>query len=421
MPKLPSMLDADLKGKVVFVRMDHNVVKKGKIKDPMRIDATIPTLLHIYKQGGLPVLMSHVGRPYDKKTGEFTISDNDSVAPIVKYIEDKLQLRGLIPECEAPIVNVAPVAASITELQAGKADFVYLPNTRWFRGEEAKDESAQAMATALAGLADVYINDAFGSWQAHTTTVGLAEKLPAYAGLLMLKEIGHLEQIFEPQRPLLAIVAGAKFDTKIGPLSSLIKIADKLLLGGVIYNAYLCVKYGVRIKGVAEEDIAMARTFFEATESMRYKILEPEYIVESDSIEERTSFRRRSLKELSPGMELNYVLDVDPASFAVPELKADFAAAGTIFINAVMGLTSLFGEGTSAMYSLIAENRTASKLYGGGDTIQDFRDLLPGLFAKAVNDPSYYFFTGGGAILDAIQQGSPYGMKPVKTLIEQSK
>jgi len=421
MPKLPSMLDADLKGKVVFVRMDHNVVKKGKIKDPMRIDATIPTLLHIYKQGGLPVLMSHVGRPYDKKTGEFTISDNDSVAPIVKYIEDKLQLKGLIPECEAPIVNVAPVAASIDELKAGKADFVYLPNTRWFRGEEAKDESAQAMATALAGLADVYINDAFGSWQAHTTTVGLAEKLPAYAGLLMLKEIGHLEQIFEPQRPLLAIVAGAKFDTKIGPLSSLIKIADKLLLGGVIYNAYLCVKYGVRIKGAAEEDIAMARTFFEATETMRDKILEPEYIVESDSIEERASFRRRSLKELSPGMELNYVLDVDPASFAVPELKADFAAAGTIFINAVMGLTSLFGEGTSAMYSLIAENRTASKLYGGGDTIQDFRDLLPGLFAKAVNDPSYYFFTGGGAILDAIQQGSPYGMKPVKTLIEQSK
>ncbi len=421
MPKLPSMLDADLKGKVVFVRMDHNVVKKGKIKDPMRIDATIPTLLHIYKQGGLPVLMSHVGRPYDKKTGEFTISDNDSVAPIVKYIEDKLQLKGLIPECEAPIVNVAPVAASIAELKAGKVDFVYLPNTRWFRGEEAKDESAQAMATALAGLADVYINDAFGSWQAHTTTVGLAEKLPAYAGLLMLKEIGHLEQIFEPQRPLLAIVAGAKFDTKIGPLSSLIKIADKLLLGGVINNAYLCVKYGVRIKGVAEEDIAMARTFFEATESMRDKIIEPEYIVESDSIEERASFRRRSLKELSPGMELNYVLDVDPASFAVPELKAAFEAAGTIFINAVMGLTSLFGEGTSAMYSLIAENRTASKLYGGGDTIQDFRDLLPGLFAKAVNDPSYYFFTGGGAILDAIQQGSPYGMKPIKTLIEQSK
>jgi len=411
------MLDADLRGKVVFVRMDHNVVKKGKIKDTMRIDATIPTLLHIYKQGALPVLMSHVGRPYDKKTGEFTISEDDSVAPIVRYLEEKLELKGLIPECEAPIINMSPIAESIQRLKAGEGDFVYLPNTRWFRGEEAKDESARAMATSLASLADAYINDAFGSWQAHTTTVGLAEQLPAYAGLLMLKEVNHLEHVFDPERPLIAVVAGSKFDTKIGPLSSLIGIADQLVLGGVIFNAYLCVKYGVKIKGVGEDDLIQAGKFIADSAANAEKIVEPPYVIECDSLENRESWRKVAISDLKAGMELNYILDIAAESFDDPIVAEIFSRAKTIFVNAVMGYTTLFGEGTAAMYSLIDANAKALKLFGGGDTIQDFKELLPGTFSKAVNNSRYYFFTGGGAILDAIQQGSAYGMKPVQALL----
>ena len=101
MTALPCFLEADLRGKTVLVRMDHNVVKNGKIKDTMRIDATIPTLLHIYKKGGLPILMTHIGRPFDKKTGTINISEGESVAPVVKYLEEKLQLKGIIPECLA--------------------------------------------------------------------------------------------------------------------------------------------------------------------------------------------------------------------------------------------------------------------------------------------------------------------------------
>lgn len=427
MSMIPNMLDAELKGKVVLVRMDHNVVKKGKIKDPMRIDATIPTLLHIYKKGGLPILMSHVGRPFDKATKTITISDDDAVQPIACYLAQKLQLRGCVPEMpasdEVGITDLTPLQEAVQKLKSGACDFVYLPNTRWFKGEEAKDEAADIFARNLASYADLYINDAFGSWQAHASTYHITEYLPSYAGLLMQKELANLIKVFEPQRPLVSIVAGAKFDTKIGPLSSLIEVSDHLILGGVIYNAYLCSKYKISIKGVAEEDIAMASKFISDLGDKAHKIVELPFIIECDSIEGRTNdnWRIRKLDELSPGTELGYVLDAAPQAFEADPVKAVFEGAATVFVNAVMGYTALFAEGSMAMYNLIDKNRAAIKLFGGGDTIQDFRQYLPGVFAKAQNDPTYYFFTGGGAILDAIQNRSAYGMKPVQALIQKEK
>ena len=425
MAKLPGFLDADLHRKVVLVRMDHNVVKNGKIKDPIRIDCTIPTLLHIYKKGGLPILMTHVGRPFDKKTGAITISEGESVQPVVDYLQEKLQLRGIVPACGAAgtegITDLTPIGEAVAALKAGQADFVYLPNTRWFKGEEAKDEAADELAKGLGGFADVYVNDAFGSWQAHASTFNITRFLPSYAGLLMQKVIANLQKVFEPERPLLSIVAGSKFDTNLGPLSSLIKISDRLLLGGVLYNAYLAVKYQISIKGVGPDDLTLAAQFIQDAGQYLDRIVELPFIIESDSFENNESWRVRKVAELKPGTELNYVLDVAPESFADEAVKAAFAGAKTVFVNAVMGYTALYTEGTKAMYSLIDASSAQRKLFGGGDTIQDFRDLLPGIFAKAANDPSYYFFTGGGAILDAIVAGSPYGMKPVQALLEQQK
>ncbi len=418
-----SMLEADLKGKVVLVRLDHNVVNNGKIKDTMRIDATIPTLLHIFKKGGLPVVMTHVGRPFDKKTGEIVISDGESVQPIVDYLHSKLELNCMVPDCKIDgtkgITDYSCIESSINQLRAGKIDLVYLPNTRWFCGEEAKDDRADVMAKSLAKYADVFINDAFGSWQAHASTYGLAKYLPSYAGLLMCKEITHLESVFAPQCPMLSIVAGSKFDTKIGPLASLIKISDYLVLGGVIYNAYLCNKYGVTIAGVSPEDIKAAEQFMKEIAEFSDRIIELPYIIESDSFEEIKigSWRVINVSDLKPGQKLNYVLDVAIASVSDERVQAVFADAKTIFINAVMGYTTLFTEGTKAVYSLIDDNPEAKKLFGGGDTIQEFKDLLPGVFAKATMNNNYYFFTGGGAILDAIEKGSPYAMKPVQMLL----
>jgi len=368
-------------------------------------------------------LMTHIGRPFDKKTGSINISEGDSVLPIVQYLENKFQLQGLIPDCKAEskigITDLAPIGIAIEALKKGAADFVYLPNTRWFKGEEAKDESADIFAQSLANYADVYINDAFGSWQAHSSTYNIAKFLPAYAGLLMQKEIANLNKVFEPQRPFLAIVAGAKFDTKIGPLSSLIKIADKLILGGVIYNAYLCSKYKIQIEGVTKEDIEFANQFIIDSKEYLDKIVELPIIVENEGIEKRQGTKELEVQTLKPGTKLNYVLDASAENFTREEIKKVFQEAGTIFVNAVMGYTALYPEGSMAMYSLIDQCPKAIKLFGGGDTIQDFKEYLPGIFAKAQNDPSYYFFTGGGAILDAIQQGSPYGMKPVQMLIQE--
>lgn len=421
--QLHTFLNADLKDKVVLVRVDHNVVKKGKIKDTMRIDATIPSILHIYRKGAKPILMSHVGRPYDKKTGTYTISEDESVQPIVEYLQHKLALTIEVPKVRPTesdgITELGEIMPSVAKLKKGEVQMLYLPNTRWFNGEETKNEASETLALELSRLADAFINDAFGSWQPHVTTYNITQYLPSYAGLLMEKEVSHLEQIFQPRRPLVAVVAGSKFDTKIGPLTSLIKMSDKLVLGGVLYNAYLSAKYGLTISGLSPEDVAAAAQFISASGKDIEKVVELPYVVESDSFDavSEGSFRTHKLSDLQPGTQLNFVLDAAVECFKDDAIKGVFNDAGTIFVNAVMGYTTLFKEGTKAMYELINGNKTAIKLFGGGDTIQEFKDLLPGIWMLAANDPNYYFFTGGGAILDAIEQGSPFAMKTVQALL----
>ncbi|MDD3535946.1 MAG: phosphoglycerate kinase, partial [Candidatus Cloacimonetes bacterium] len=204
----------------------------------------------------------------------------------------------------------------------------------------------------------------------------------------------------------------------------LIEIADHLVLGGVIYNAYLAAKYGFKISGLSEEDIELARKFIADSGENISKIVELPYIVQCDSIEERDESNWdvcciKDIETWEMESEIGYILDAAEDSFMQPEIIEVFKGAGTIFVNAVMGYTALFPEGTMAMYSLIDTNASAIKLFGGGDTIQDFRSYMPGLFAEAKDNPKYYFFTGGGAILDAIQSRNPYGMKPVQALIKE--
>jgi len=187
---LPLLQEADLKDKIVLVRVDHNVVKKGIIHDPYRIDATLGTLYYINAKGGKIILMTHVGRPKDKKTGDIEISDHSSVQPIVDYLESKLHICLKTPEFNAYenkgyLGIETSVNHLIRDLKEDKIDGIYLPNTRWFAGEEAKDETADRFAYQLAGLADIFVNDAFGSWQAHASTVKVAQHLPSFAGFLI--------------------------------------------------------------------------------------------------------------------------------------------------------------------------------------------------------------------------------------------
>jgi len=423
MQNIPKIQDADLKGKLVLVRVDHNVVKKGKIKDTYRIDASLETLEYIFSQGAKPIVMTHVGRPRDKKTGEIEISEKTAVKPIVDYLNRKLNKNFQTPEItnagKTGIPNLDSVVPLHMKLTRGEIDGIYLPNTRWFKGEESGDENTEKFGEELASLADIFINDAFGSWQPHASTVEPNKHLPSYAGFLMLKEIENLSRVLNPERPLLAVVAGSKFDTKIGPLTALLKKADYLVLGGVIYNAYLSAKYGFKIKGITENDVKAAENFLEQTVKFPKKIVELPYVVESDILEEKIKgkYRVHNIYTTDKGNDFNYILDISERSFATATVRDVFNNSQTIFVNAVMGFTPNFPEGTIALNTLIDENKEASKLFGGGDTLQDFKTFLPEIYSKALKDEKYYFFTGGGTILKAIEAGSPFGLKPVQAIM----
>lgn len=423
--RLPLIQEADLQGKVVLVRVDHNVVKSGFIHDPYRIDATFGTLFYILARGGKIILMTHVGRPKDKKTNKIKIDDSTSVMPIVNYLQQKLHITIEVPEFYSHDDNgylsiETNINHSIKRLKNSDIDAIYLPNTRWFRGEEAKGEEQDRFAYQLAGLADVFINDAFGSWQPHASTVGVNKYLPSYAGFLMQKEIKNLERIFNAEKPFVAVVAGSKFDTKIKPLYELLNKADYLVLGGVMYNAYICAKYNIKIKGVDDSDIKLAGEFYEYSKKFPQKIVELPYIIESDTFEGKIEgkYRKISVFDLKPGNSLNYVLDVAAESFQDDRVREVFHSAHTIFVNAVMGFTPYFNEGTIALDTLIDENLNAVKLYGGGDTMQELKRLLPGLYIMALDSPKYYIFTGGGAVLKAIENGTHLGIEPIDALIK---
>ena len=424
---LPLIQDADLNGKIVLVRFDHNVVKKGEIRDPFRIDRTIGTLFHIVERGGRPIMMTHVGRPKEKKTGAIVCRPEESVQPIVQYLEQKLHTKIHVPRFPADsdkgITGIdTSINLAIRELRERRIGGIYLPNSRWFQGEESKGEASESLALQLAGLADIYVNDAFGSWQPHASTYNITRYLPCYAGFLMQQEIQNLDRVLFPERPFLAVVAGSKYDTKIRPLYAIYEKVDHLILGGVIYNTYLCAKYNVSIKGVLDEDIALAKELVEKDRTQK-KIVELPSIIESDTIEGRKegSYRTISVKDFTPGNTYGYILDIDPSSFEDSAVAAAIAAAKTIFVNAVMGFTPHFTAGSQALDNTIDKNSTAMKMYGGGDTLQEFKDLCPGLYLSVMDNANYYFFTGGGTVLTAIEQGSPYGLKPVEGLIAAAK
>lgn len=423
-PRLPLIQNADLNNKIVLVRFDHNVVKDGEIRDPYRIDRSFGTLYNIVERGGRPILMTHVGRPKDKKTGEIKCKQGESVEPIVDYLEHKLHTRFHIPKfyidpkSGIPSIDTS-INLAIRDLRERKVGGIYLPNTRWFQGEEAEGDLRENFAFQLAGLADIFVNDAFGSWQPHASTYDITKYLPSYAGFLMQQEIINLDFVLNPQRPFLAVVAGAKYDTKIKPLYAIYEKVDYLILGGVIYNTFLCAKYGIFIEGIPEKDIVAAKDLVEK-DTINKKIIELPFIVESDTLEGRIKEKHRTIstKDFKEGKKYGYVLDIDPESFKEPFVIETLLGARTIFVNAVMGFTPHFASGSEALDRTIDHNRVALKMYGGGDTLQEFKDLCPGLYLSVLDNTQYYFFTGGGTVLTAIEQGSPYGLKPVQALMQ---
>jgi phosphoglycerate kinase len=217
------------------------------------------------------------------------------------------------------------------------------------------------------------------------------------------------------------VVAGAKYDTKIGPLRQIYKKVDHLILGGVMYNTFLCAKYNIRALGVSNSDITAAKDLVEQ-DSQAKKVVELPLVVESDTLNERVEGKYRSIKikDFKKGSNYGYFLDVAPESFDTSLVSNVIGSAKTIFVNAVMGRTPHFFEGSEKLDRTIDQNHNAQKFYGGGDTLQEFKNLSPGLYLAAMDNAKYYFFTGGGTVLKALEEGTPYGLEPVKALIENA-
>jgi len=272
----------------------------------------------------------------------------------------------------------------------------------------------------LSDLASIYANDAFGSWQPDASTFDVTRYLPSYAGFLIQEEIKNLEKVLNPTRPFLAIVAGAKYDTKIEPLKKLYQRVDHLILGGVMYNTFLCAKYGVSIAGVPEEDIDLAEELVHLDKG-KNKIVELPLLVESENFGERKKGKTKTVavKNFSKGDRYKYILDADPDSFHDNHILDIINSAKTILVNAVMGLIPQFREGSKALYKAVDGNKQALKLYGGGDTIQGLKNLCPGVYLKGLDNPDCYYFTGGGTVLKALEEGSPFKIKPVERLLKR--
>lgn len=425
-PRLRLIQQAEIKDKIVLVRVDHNVVKKGRIKDPYRIDATFGTLNFIIEKGGRPILLTHVGRPRDGKTGRIECRQEESVRPIIEYIEQKLPVSVYAQEfpidSENGIMHLdESIRPAVERLKQGRIGMIYLPNSRWFYGEQIIGPERDTFARELAAIADIYVNDAFGSYRAHASTYDVAGHMPSFAGLLLQKEIENLHRVLEPERPFLAVVAGAKYDTKIGPLNALYRKVDHLILGGLMYNTFVSAKYGIRIAGVSKEDTSLAMEILELDKKDN-KILETPYLVESDTPEGKIEGGYRTVEIGDPieKKELKYLLDIDPKSLERAEVKDVTGSARTIFVNAVMGLMPHFYEGSRALYRLIAENKSAMKLFGGGDTIQELKNLCPEIYMSGLDSEDTYYFTGGGSVLAAIEKESPYHLEPIEALMERA-
>ncbi|MEA2038739.1 MAG: phosphoglycerate kinase [Thermodesulfobacteriota bacterium] len=423
-PRLRLIQHADMKGKVVLVRVDHNVVKNGKIKDPYRIDATFGMLYTVAQKGGCPIVMTHIGRPRDKKTGRITCKDGQSVGPIIEYLEQKLGIKIFVPDLpidpEYGILHVdGSLRQAIEDLKSSKIGMIYLPNSRWFQGEQSSGPERDVFARELADIADIYVNNAFGSWQAHASTYDIAKLLPSFAGILLQKEIMNTYRVLDPESPIVAVIAGAKYDTKIGPLKAIHKKVDHLILGGLMYNTFISAKYGVEIQGVSVEDRALAAELVKL-DKKENKIVEMSYVVESEIMDGKVEgkYRTVGIDEIKRRKSSKYLLDIDPRSLDQERVKHVISSARTIFVNAVMGLTPWFFEGTRDMYQLINSNRSAMKLFAGGDTLQELRNLCPGIYLAGLDAPDTYYFTGGGSVLEAIRIGSPYHLKPVEALME---
>jgi phosphoglycerate kinase len=387
--------DVDLRGKRVLLRVDLNVpMADGVVSDPTRIERLAPTVAEIAAKGGKAILLSHFGRPKRRNA-------KDSLKPISAVLARHLKRDiAFADDCVGPVAETAVAAMK-------NGDILCLENTRFHIGEERNDP---AYVAALAALGDIWVNDAFSvSHRAHASTEGLGHVLPAYAGRTMEAELVALAKALEaPQRPVAAVVGGAKISTKLDLLENLVAEVDILIIGGGMANTFLAAQ-GVAVgKSLCEHDLAdTARRILGVAKAKHCEVVLPVDAIVAKEFRAGAPSRAVAIDAVEPD---DMILDIGPRT--VEHVISVLARARTVVWNGPFGAFELepFDIGTTEVAEAAAELTAAGKLVsvaGGGDTVA-------ALNRAGATERFTYVSTAGGAFLEWMEGKALPGVEALR-------
>ncbi|PGT82123.1 phosphoglycerate kinase [Bacillus sp. AFS040349] len=377
-----SVKDIDVKGKVVFCRVDFNVpMKDGQVTDETRIRAALPTIQYLSEQGAKVVLASHLGRPKGEVVEELRLN---AVAEKLQELSGK----NVVKTDEA---YGETVKAEIAKLEEG--GLLLVENVRFYPGEEKNDPE---LAKAFAELADIYVNDAFGAaHRAHASTEGIAKHIPAVAGFLMEKELEVLgKALSNPERPFTAIIGGAKVKDKIGVIDNLLNKVDNLIIGGgLAYTFIKALGHDVGKSLLEEDKIDLAKSYLDQAKEKGVNFYMPVDVVVADDFSNDANTQIVSIDSIPSDWE---GLDAGPKT---REIYADVIKNSKLVIwNGPMGVFELeaFAGGTKAVAEALAEANDTYSVIGGGDSAAAVEKFN-------LADKMSHISTGGGASLEFME------------------
>ncbi|MEX1072028.1 MAG: phosphoglycerate kinase [Anaerolineales bacterium] len=370
--------DVEPRGKRVLVRVDFNVpIEDGIVQDDTRIRAALPTLEILLQRGAALILCSHLGRPKGAPDPQYSMSPvaeqlGKMIAAPIRFVEECIGLKA---------------EAAAKALKPG--EILVLENTRFEPGETKNDVE---MSKALANLAELYVNDAFGSaHRAHASTEGVAHYLPAVAGLLMEREIRYLGQVLsDPKRPFIAILGGAKVSDKIEVIRNLLDKADQVLIGGGMANTFFKAQgYEMADSLVENEAVATAKALLKTGTG---KLELPVDFVIANAFDEKAEVKTMDVGNVPSGWR---VMDIGPKTSEA--FSKHIEKAGTVVWNGPMGVFEMkpFAQGTFDLAKAVA-NSNAESIVGGGDS-------AAALQQSGLADKITHISTGGGASLEMLE------------------
>ncbi|MBT9149635.1 MAG: Phosphoglycerate kinase [Dehalococcoidia bacterium] len=374
--------DIKVSDKRVLVRVDFNVPlgkSTGKITDDSRIRGAIPTIQYLIDQGAKAILCSHLGRPKGQVEAL-------RLAPVGERLS---QLLGRPVKCTPDCIGTE-VERAVSQMKSG--DVLLLENLRFYPEEEKNDPE---FARSLACLADVFVNDAFGTaHRAHASTVGVADYLPAVAGFLMEKELEFLgKAMADPARPFAMLVGGAKVGDKIGLLENILEKVNSLIIGGGMAHTFLKAQgYDVGSSSVEDDQLGFARGLIEKAARRGVHLLLPTDVVVAREFSAGSIHKTVSLSGVPRGW---MILDIGPQS--IKSFGDELKGCKTIIWNGTMGVFEFapFRKGTTAIANLLA-SLDATKIIGGGSTVEAIAEL-------GLADRMTHVSTGGGASLEFLE------------------